>query len=71
MTVNFTMLEYKAMMAQLVIDARVAEQSLSDCQRRSDLADQVPMAKARANGILKTMELLTAHQKSSGGHGQG
>jgi hypothetical protein len=60
---DMTRLEYTAVMAQLVVDARAAEQSLSDCRRRADLADQRAMAEARANGLLKTMELITAHRK--------
>jgi len=56
--------EFVAVMKQLVIDARVTEQSVRDCERRGvEMADQLPEARVKLNGILKTMELITMGQK--------
>jgi hypothetical protein len=58
--------EFVAVMKQLVIDARVTEQSVRDCERRgAEMADQLPEAQVKLSGILKAMEILTTENTKS------
>lgn len=56
--------EYIAVMKMLTQQARVAQQSQRDCERRGgEMLEQAEDAKHLVNGIAETMEVVTREMK--------